>query len=80
MAIEYRPESMPAPVVIAKGADFLAQKIKEIARENMVTMVENRFLARELFSKVKEGEEIPEALYAAVAEVLAYVYGLKGKV
>jgi flagellar biosynthetic protein FlhB len=43
-------------------------------------MVENRFLARELFAQVKEGHEIPEALYAAVAEVLAYVYGLKGKV
>lgn len=80
IALKYDRDRMGAPVVIAKGADYLAQKIKEIARENMVTMVENRFLARELFAKVKEGEEIPEALYAAVAEILAYVYGLKGKV
>lgn len=80
VALKYDRDRMAAPVVIAKGADYLAQKIKEIARENMVTMVENRFLARELFAKVKEGEEIPEALYAAVAEILAYVYGLKGKV
>jgi len=78
VALKYDRDRMSAPVVIAKGSDYLAQKIKEIARESMVTMVENRFLARELFSKVKEGEEIPEALYAAVAEVLAYVYGLKG--
>lgn len=80
VALKYDRDRMSAPVVIAKGADYLAQKIKEIARENMVTMVENRFLARELFAKVKEGEEIPEALYAAVAEILAYVYGLKGKI
>ena len=80
VALKYDRARMSAPVVIAKGADYLAQKIKEIARENMVTMVENRFLARELFAKVKEGEEIPEALYAAVAEILAYVYGLKGKI
>jgi flagellar biosynthesis protein FlhB len=80
VALKYDRERMAAPVVIAKGADYLAQKIKEIARENMVTLVENRFLARELFAQVKEGQEIPEALYAAVAEVLAYVYGLKGKV
>jgi flagellar biosynthesis protein FlhB len=80
VALKYDRERMAAPVVIAKGADYLAQKIKEIARENMVILVENRFLARELYAQVKEGQEIPEALYAAVAEVLAYVYGLKGKV
>jgi flagellar biosynthetic protein FlhB len=80
VALKYDRNSMFAPVVIAKGADYLAQKIKEIARENRVTLVENRFLARELYSQVKEGEAIPEALYAAVAEILAYVYGLKGKI
>jgi flagellar biosynthesis protein FlhB len=80
VALKYDRDRMYAPVVIAKGADYLAQKIKEIAREHTVIMVENRFLARELYAKVKEGEEIPEALYAAVAEILAYVYGLKGKV
>jgi flagellar biosynthetic protein FlhB len=80
VALKYDRNRMYAPVVIAKGADYLAQKIKEIARENKVMLVENRFLARELYAQVKEGAEIPEALYAAVAEVLAYVYGLKGKI
>lgn len=80
VALKYDRDRMFAPVVIAKGADYLAQKIKEIARENKVMLVENRFLARELYAQVKEGAEIPEALYAAVAEVLAYVYGLKGKI
>jgi flagellar biosynthetic protein FlhB len=80
VALKYDRDRMYAPVVIAKGADYLAQKIKEIARENKVMLVENRFLARELFAQVEEGAEIPEALYAAVAEVLAYVYGLKGKI
>jgi flagellar biosynthetic protein FlhB len=80
VALKYDRDRMYAPVVIAKGADYIAQKIKEIARENKVMLVENRFLARELYAKVKEGAEIPEILYAAVAEVLAYVYGLKGKI
>lgn len=80
VALKYDRDRMYAPVVIAKGTDYLAQKIKEIARENRVTLVENRFLARELYAQVKEGEAIPEALYAAVAEILAYVYGLKGKI
>jgi flagellar biosynthetic protein FlhB len=80
VALKYDRNRMYAPFVIAKGADYLAQKIKEIARENKVMLVENRFLARELYAQVKEGAEIPEALYAAVAEVLAYVYGLKGKI
>lgn len=79
VALKYDRERMAAPVVIAKGVDFLAQRIKALARENNVTLVENRFLARELYAQVKEGEEIPESLYAAVAEILAYVYGLKGK-
>jgi flagellar biosynthetic protein FlhB len=80
VALKYDRDRMCAPVVIAKGADYLAQKIKEIAREHNVMLVENRFLARELYAQVEEGAEIPEALYAAVAEVLAYVYGLKGKI
>lgn len=80
VALKYDRDRMAAPVVIAKGVDFLAQKIKEIARESKVMLVENRPLARELYAQVKEGEEIPEALYAAVAEVLAYVYSIKGKV
>jgi flagellar biosynthetic protein FlhB len=65
---------------VAKGVDYLALRIKEMAREHRIMLVENRFLARELYGQVKEGEEIPEALYAAVAEVLAYVYSIKGKI
>jgi len=80
VALKYDRERMAAPIVIAKGADNMALKIKEIAKENRVMMVENRFLARELYASVKEGHEIPESLYAAVAEVLAYVFGLKGKI
>jgi flagellar biosynthetic protein FlhB len=80
VALKYDKAEMSAPVVIAKGVDFLALRIKEIARENKVMLVENRFLARELYAQVKEGEEIPEALFAAVAEVLAYVYSIKGKI
>jgi flagellar biosynthetic protein FlhB len=80
VALKYDKTEMAAPVVLAKGMDYLALRIKEIAKENKVMLVENRFLARELYAQVKEGEEIPEALYAAVAEVLAYVYSIKGKI
>jgi flagellar biosynthesis protein FlhB len=79
VAIKYDRKKMAAPFVIAKGADHLALRIKALARESNVMLVENRFLARELYAEVKEGEEIPETLYVAVAELLAYVYGLKGK-
>jgi flagellar biosynthetic protein FlhB len=79
VALKYDRLKMAAPVVIAKGADFLAQQIKSIAKESNVTLVENRFLARELYAQVEEGQEIPEALYAAVAEILAYVFSMKGK-
>ena len=80
IALKYDRQRMAAPVVIAKGADVMAQAIKKIAREHSVTLVENRFLARELYEQVDENEAIPESLYAAVAEILAYVYRLKGKV
>ncbi len=78
VALKYDRSKMAAPMVIAKGADEMALAIKELARENKVTMVENRFLARELYEQVAENQEIPESLYAAVAEVLAYVFRLKG--
>ena len=80
IALKYDRLRMAAPVVIAKGVDIMAQAIKQIAKEHSVTLVENRFLARELYEQVDENEAIPEALYAAVAEVLAYVYRLKGKI
>jgi flagellar biosynthetic protein FlhB len=80
VAIKYDREKMSAPVVIAKGVDHMAQQIKLIAKDHNVMLVENRFLARELYAEVDEGKEIPEKLYAAVAEVLAYVYSLRGKI
>lgn len=79
VAIKYDKDKYDAPVVLAKGADYLAEKIKEIARENHVEIVENKPLARMLYHNVEIGEQIPPELYQMVAEVLAYVYGLQGK-
>jgi flagellar biosynthetic protein FlhB len=77
VALKYDRFRMGAPVVLFKGVDQMALQIKIIARDSNITLVENRFLARELYSQVEEGGEIPEGLYAAVAEILAYVYSLK---
>ncbi len=77
VALKYDRFRMGAPVVLFKGVDQMALQIKIVARDHNITLVENRFLARELFEQVEEGGEIPEGLYAAVAEILAYVYGLK---
>lgn len=79
VALQYNLELAKAPRVIAKGEDFLAQKIKETAREHNIEIVENKPLARALYANVEIGEEIPEELYQAVAEVLAYVYNIKHK-
>ncbi len=78
-AIKYDKDKAAAPVLTAKGADYMAQKIKEIARENNVPIVENKALARMLYYNVDVDSQIPEELYQTTAEVLAYVYGLKGK-
>lgn len=80
VAIKYDPDTSPAPIVIAKGEDYLAQKIKEAAREYSIEIVENKPLARMLYANVEIGAEIPPELYQAVAEVLAFVYHLKGKI
>jgi flagellar biosynthetic protein FlhB len=77
VALKYDRFRMAAPVVLFKGVDQMALQIKILARESNVMLVENRFLARELYSQVEEGEAIPEGLFAAVAEILAYVYSLK---
>jgi flagellar biosynthetic protein FlhB len=79
-AIKYDKASSAAPVLLAKGADYLAQKIREAAKENHIEIVENKPLARMLYYNVEVGEEIPPELYQMTAEVLAYVYGLKNKV
>jgi len=78
IAIKYEA-GMEAPVVIAKGSDFIAQRIKEIAKENDIVIVENKPLAQTLFKTTEIGDMIPDDLYKAVAEVLAYVYRLKRK-
>ena len=80
VALKYDNTVNQAPMVVAKGADYLAFKIKEIAKENDVVIYEDKPLARMLYSNVDIGREIPAELYQAVAEVLAYVYGEKNKV
>ncbi len=78
VALRYsQGEKMRAPKVVAKGAGFLSDKIREIAKKHRIPLVENKPLAQALYKGVDIGEEIPEALYKAVAEVLAYVYRLK---
>lgn len=79
VALKYDLEIAGAPVVIAKGEDYLAQKIKEVAREHGIEIYENKPLARALYQSVDVGEEIPQELYQAVAEVLAFVYNMKKK-
>ena len=80
VALKYDNTVSQAPVLVAKGADYLAFKIRDIALENDVDVVENKPLARMLYANVELGDEIPPELYQAVAEVLAYVYQLHKKV
>ena len=77
VAVKYDGLSMKAPKLLAKGADGVARKIKEIAIAHQIPVVENKELARSLFNLVKIGNEIPASLYQAVAEILAYIYKLK---
>ena len=77
-ALKY-DDTMVAPRLIAKGADFMAEKIKALAREHGIPVVENKPLARTIFKTLKIGQTIPRELYTAVAEVLSYVFRLKKK-
>lgn len=79
VAIKYDAEVNSAPIVLAKGEDYVALKIKEVAKENRIEVVENKPLARMLYHNVDIGAEIPPELYQSVAEVLAMVYQLKNK-
>ncbi len=79
VALKYEALKMSSPYCVAKGQALMAERIREIAEENDVAIVENRPLARELFRRVDIGDEIPEDLFTAVAEVLAFVYKLKEK-
>jgi flagellar biosynthetic protein FlhB len=79
VAIQYDSEQMSAPVVVAKGQRLVAQKIKEVAAANGVPIVESKPVARALYQAVEVGDRVPEELYQAVAEILAYVYRLSEK-
>ena len=77
VALKYDQTSMAVPKVVAKGADFIAENIKAIAKENNVPIINNKPLARVLYKMVDVDEVIPEQLYRAVAEVLAFIYNMK---
>jgi flagellar biosynthetic protein FlhB len=77
IALRYDPESMAAPRVVAKGQRLVAERIKEVARQAGVPLVENKPLAQALYRAVRLGDEIPETLFKAVAEVLAFVFRLR---
>jgi flagellar biosynthetic protein FlhB len=79
VALQYEPETMAAPIVVAKGAGVLAQRIRRLALEHGIPVVEKKPLAQALYRDVEVNQPIPEDKYAAVAEVLAYVYQLQGK-
>jgi len=80
IALKYDDQNMEAPKVVAKGTDYVAQKIKLIAKENDVVMVENRPLARAMYDQVEIGQQVPEEFFKAIAEILAYVYRIKRKI
>jgi flagellar biosynthetic protein FlhB len=80
VAIQYDQKNMPAPKVLAKGAHLMAQRIVEVARQNHIPVVQNIPLARAVYYNVEIDQEIPPDLYMAMAEVLAYVYKMKGMV
>ncbi len=79
VALEYKPPQHSAPIVIAMGVDLLAQKIKEIAREHNIPIVENPPLARALYATADLDQQIPQEHFKAVAEIISYVFKLKGR-
>lgn len=79
VALSYKPEEMHAPVLVAKGQDYIAFKIREIAEENDVAIVENPPLARALYAGVEIDQEVPPEHYEAIAKIISYVFGLKGR-
>lgn len=80
IALKYDETKSDAPIVVAKGVDFLAQKIKKIAKEHDVVTVENRALARALYYQTELGQTVPDEFFKAIAEILAYVYRIKQKI
>jgi flagellar biosynthetic protein FlhB len=78
VALEWNQGTMPAPMVTAKGADEMAARIRRIAMENGVPLVENKPLARTLFAETEVGDIIPEAYYEVIATILAHVFKMNG--
>ncbi|MEQ8442012.1 MAG: flagellar biosynthesis protein FlhB [Alphaproteobacteria bacterium] len=79
VALTYKPDEMEAPILVAKGQDFIAQRIRQVADENDIPIVENPPLARVLYSNVEIDQEVPQEHYEAVAKVISYVFNLKGR-
>ena len=79
VALEWDELTMEAPVLTAKGADLIAKRIRELAEEHAIPVVENAPLARTLYAKVELDSPVPADLYAAVAQVVAFVYKLKNR-
>lgn len=79
IALRYEPKENDAPVVVAKGKDLIAQRIKKLAKENNVPVVEDKPLARSMYDKIEVGFPIPIEFFTAVAEIMAYVYRLKNR-
>lgn len=79
VALKYDPDKMNAPIMVAKGQDLVAQKIREIAKEHKIPIMENKPLARALYAAMDIDDEIPPEHYKAVADVISYVFKLKGK-
>ncbi|MPW24808.1 flagellar biosynthesis protein FlhB [Alkalibaculum sp. M08DMB] len=79
VVLQYNSESDKAPLLTAKGADYIAEKIKDIAKENNIPIMESKALARNMYSKVEVGDYVPVELYKAIAEILAIVYQIKEK-
>jgi flagellar biosynthesis protein FlhB len=80
VAIRYAPKEMPAPMIVGKGAGFVAERIREVARQHGVLLIENKPVARGLFYAVKVGDYVPEKFYLVVAELLAQVYKMQNRV
>lgn len=79
VALRYKQGQDSAPIVLAKGQDFLAQRIKKVAAENKIVMVENKPVARALYAACEVGQEIPAEMYQAIADILIYVYKVNNK-
>jgi flagellar biosynthetic protein FlhB len=79
VALKYDQSKNSAPIVVAKGVDFIALKIREIARENKIPIIENPSLARALHAQIEIDQQIPEEFYKAIAEIFSYVYELKSR-